>query len=863
MTVTEVELPVAVTIPQAEIERGLFGLPRAEISRGLLGQGYAVFAIEVTAFGLVRQVRRPFEDFEKLHAEMTQFIRGLPSEVRLKLNYALPALPTAPWYWNDSAKALEERRAKLEAMLQKLLQQPEIVHDSEGRLWQFLQLHPAASAAASLLAARSCGPWLRTLWEVSAEGDGLLPLRHPSVEEALLDAIADTLRDGRELSSVERQSGMAFAGELLERIFAGGKEVVARPEPVLRRRVEALVSLALCTCLPPPSASGVQGKDEGDTPAGQSVPLRTAAGSALLQLARADRASWQQALHAYLSAETAQGLVALVGADSQWSGGGPDSSAEQGPSTGTLVHGSSERLVAELLLRGFDGALVQRFMEEELASERKQLLNLLFASHDLFVRLIVGLLLSRLLCEPGYTDVAKAEAGLGSLCREVAPQAPHFLQAGLGPILLEERCWLWLSNLVASAHPTVSGFALLVVVHAVQPSPACLLQTPGMHRSLVAMLEPDVDPTVRRLAARTLFATYHAEEGAIPTDAAVLSGICSALAASTEEAVARQSEEHSSSKAGMTQARERCSAVASTEVLLSTVCEGTAALLTEAEAWRSALSGASDTTGAAEEANVACIAALGSHRGHQSTAACTLQEAMEFENGSVGDLFPELQLAEEELASEEAKVEEATQLLEQKVQEKMSATLEVSECNEAVHRWLTAAAEAEARETEATTTADRATELEAPQPQAAEEKAPECWRRHREAVERLKALRGRVEELDSHLQELSEALPAKRQAAEARRHHARDLAARAHAAQQRHAAVLLDWHRVLEASRTCDTELGSFADRLVEVRGAFAAECTQRHGLRGAIRGLVASLTALDDHLGSLEATDNQPVAAA
>lgn len=851
MTVVAVELPISVRIPRVDPGKGFLGLPPTELSRGLLGQGHAVFIIEVVALGLESVVRRQFEDFEKLHADISLLIRGLPSEVRLRLSYALPPLPTTSWF-ADSAKALEERRVKLEAMLQKLLVQPEIVYDSAERLWRFLDLHPAVTSAVSLLAATACGSWLQCLWESSAEDQGLVPLKHSSVEDALLQVIANTVGENWELVDGKQQGSMILACEILERIFASGKDVVSRPELVLRRRVDILVSLLLCTC-PPAPPDFCWGQDGGAAdpkkdPLPQSRSVRDAAAAALLALARADRGTWQQALGAYLSASALRHLVAVAEAREA------TAAAETGSEVAGGSAASPARVVAELLLRSFDGSMLERFSEPGLAIERKQLLNSLFASQDLFVRIAVGLLLARLLCEPDYAEASKAELGLGALCRELGPRAKQLAEVGLRPLLLEEELWTWLSRMVASTHSMVSGFALLVVVNVVQPSTALVAGTPGMSEALAVLVQPEADATVRSLAARTLLATYRGEDEGIPADPALVAAVCGSLAFATERAVSRQSDEQAALETGTSEARSQYGLVASTEELAGRACEGAAQLQTASEAWRTALVAADGALEVAEHVNAACVACLGSHRAYWRTAVSNLEDEASVD-GAV-DPTPELLCRERRLAEGRERLEQGTKRMEGLVQEKMDLTRQVSECNEEVHRWLVAAREAEAGGVQGGAV-DLATC--GPRPIASSGlPAEECWHKHREAVEALKVLRAQVDQVDAHLQDLSEGMPALRETTEAGAQGVRDLAAKADEARQRHAALLMEWGKVLDVGSTCDAELENFASRLTEARSALGAERSQRSALRGSIQGLVASLVALDSHLDSLEARDSQ-----
>ncbi|CAJ1381071.1 unnamed protein product [Effrenium voratum] len=103
---------------------------------------------------------------------------------------------------------------------------------------------------------------------------------------------------------------------------------------------------------------------------------------ALLTLACANRSSWSATLLEFLQDE---GAMEQVLAASNREG-------EEG-----------QRLVVELLLRGFDGPVAQRFAASPPAP-RKRLLNQLFMSRDAFVRVAVGLLLAALLCQEDYGE---------------------------------------------------------------------------------------------------------------------------------------------------------------------------------------------------------------------------------------------------------------------------------------------------------------------------------------------------------------------------------------------------------------------------------------------------------------------------
>merc|ERR1719382_2194007 len=106
------------------------------------------------------------------------------------------------------------------------------------------------------------------------------------------------------------------------------------------------------------------------------------------------------------------------------------------------------------------------------------------------------------------------------------------------------------------------------MVHAVQPDPARILTTPGLHEATARLLEPEVDPSVRSLAAGMLMAAYRADERHAPADPAALAQLCDAVAESTEVAIARNDSELAALAGQAAGARQWCSAVASIEPLL-------------------------------------------------------------------------------------------------------------------------------------------------------------------------------------------------------------------------------------------------------------------------------------------------------
>eukprot|EP00435_Cladocopium_sp_Y103_P028197 s611_g7.t1 len=118
---------------------------------------------------------------------------------------------------------------------------------------------------------------------------------------------------------------------------------------------------------------------------------------ALLTMACDSRGTWSSILLDFLKEE---GMSQLLHASTR---SGDEERDGTDPSRGLENHGRwplrGQRLVVELLLRGFEGPVVQRFALPELVTERKRLLNELFMSSDGFVRVTVGILLAALLTD--------------------------------------------------------------------------------------------------------------------------------------------------------------------------------------------------------------------------------------------------------------------------------------------------------------------------------------------------------------------------------------------------------------------------------------------------------------------------------
>eukprot|EP00439_Symbiodinium_sp_Y106_P039686 s1035_g4.t2 len=267
----------------------------------------------------------------------------------------------------------------------------------------------------------------QSLYETTSEPEGFRPLQDPKVESVLLAVLQDT--------GIQRPKETILVCELLSRSFrsasastpsgAPGDSETPEPEPAepasaaaLRRaqEVRALLKLLRPADVAESASEAVEechadsGANVAEKPGAPEV--RISARKALLTLACAHRGAFSATLLEFFQDPGAISELLAAGAES----------GEQG-----------QRLVVELLVRGFDSPVVQRFADPVLVADRsfrwdlasaadparrKRLLNQLFMSRDAFVRITVGLLLAALLCQDGYGEAAQAEAGIAAVSED-------------------------------------------------------------------------------------------------------------------------------------------------------------------------------------------------------------------------------------------------------------------------------------------------------------------------------------------------------------------------------------------------------------------------------------------------------------
>jgi len=155
------KMPIQIAIPNTEEKQGKFGL-----------KSYTAYCIKVNDFGRNYVVERRFDDFLKLHQDLTTTDRGMPP------------LPEKKMFASTDASVVAERRPALERLLRHLLRSEEVAFESDMHLWKFLDLPlPAMVAARFLYKSRrlkyvtQCGKLLN----VQYEKEHSYRLCHPSI----------------------------------------------------------------------------------------------------------------------------------------------------------------------------------------------------------------------------------------------------------------------------------------------------------------------------------------------------------------------------------------------------------------------------------------------------------------------------------------------------------------------------------------------------------------------------------------------------------------------------------------------------------------------------------------------------------
>ncbi|CAD7929005.1 unnamed protein product [Amoebophrya sp. A25] len=105
------------------------GIVRAETKTGLLNS-HTTYIIKVSDFGREFEIERRFTDFETLHSDL----------IRVCGSDALPKLPERGWGTSTNPNIVEERKPKLNMIIQSALANREALFEKSNILWTFLDL---------------------------------------------------------------------------------------------------------------------------------------------------------------------------------------------------------------------------------------------------------------------------------------------------------------------------------------------------------------------------------------------------------------------------------------------------------------------------------------------------------------------------------------------------------------------------------------------------------------------------------------------------------------------------------------------------------------------------------------------------
>lgn len=500
-----------------------------------------------------------------------------------------------------------------------------------------------------------------------------------------------------------------------------------------------------------------------------------------------------------------------------------------------LLHASTrlgdegQRLVVELLLRGFEGPVVQRFALPELVTERKRLLNELFMSSDGFVRVTVGILLAALLTDAeDYGEASQAEAGLAALRQELF--RGQSLDGDLQRLLTEEESWQFLLRLSSSLSAGgASNFALLMMLSLVQ-SPQMILETQGMHELLVEKLTDRQDPELRGMAAKQLLELYRETQQLGGADADLLGR---AVASSAMEALSLQEAKLQTVTAGCQEASGRHNFVSQLEKALTLTTESCGQLRSQANAWHEAMACGSRAASEAMAGDSRAKEGLEAFAS-QLDSACKSHLRGE-EEGTTGgtESAAFVRPSQEELLSScgPGDVARAQAELDQLMQARRDLGVKLSEQQEALQRIT-----GELESSRSSLVKDAGAAI----------RAAECQSQREALLREIHQGQEKAEHLDLQMREACEALSVYKATLEAKKA----------APSKPMTKGMQAWMAVCDAQESCEQQLNSAVTSLKTAAASLTEETRCRKRLRCTVRELAQRLMALDEELELLQQQD-------
>jgi len=124
----KIKMPIQVSIPNTEEKSSMGGL-----------KSYTAYCVNISDFGRQYTIERRFDDFQKLHADLTAVDRSLP------------ALPEKKMFSSTDAATVAERKPAFEKLLRYMLRSEDVVFEPGMLVWKFLDLSTPAMVAARYL----------------------------------------------------------------------------------------------------------------------------------------------------------------------------------------------------------------------------------------------------------------------------------------------------------------------------------------------------------------------------------------------------------------------------------------------------------------------------------------------------------------------------------------------------------------------------------------------------------------------------------------------------------------------------------------------------------------------------------------
>mmetsp|Transcript_94921 Transcript_94921/g.207588 ORF Transcript_94921/g.207588 Transcript_94921/m.207588 type:complete len:1000 (+) Transcript_94921:35-3034(+) len=171
-------------------------IPNTEERTGFV-KAFTVYIIHISDFGRNYQVERRFDDFAKLHGELSEVDPGLPP------------IPEKKMWASTDASTVAERRPAFERILRYMLASEAVMFEKGQALWKFLEIPPPGMVAARyafgaqrLSYARQCGKLL----DPKYEKEHAYRLAHDSIIRSNLHVLLVDLKKGPSSSAIETGS---------------------------------------------------------------------------------------------------------------------------------------------------------------------------------------------------------------------------------------------------------------------------------------------------------------------------------------------------------------------------------------------------------------------------------------------------------------------------------------------------------------------------------------------------------------------------------------------------------------------------------------------------------------------------------